>query len=75
MKDKPGVLARIADILGRHKVSIASVHQDGGVRRGVPIVIVTHQAPEGAVQDAMKEADGMSAMIKKVVRLRIEDFK
>jgi homoserine dehydrogenase len=73
-KDRPGVLAQLAGILGRHKVSIASVHQDEGRGRGVPIVFITHRVPEGAVAAALKEADRLSTTLKKAVRLRIEDF-
>jgi homoserine dehydrogenase len=74
VQDKPGVLARLAGILGRHGVSIASVHQDETGNRGVPIVIVTHRAAEGAVAAAVREADRLSFAVKKAARLRIEDF-
>ena len=49
--DRPGVLAEIAGMLGRHKISIASVIQHGPGRGGggayVPLVIMTHAAAEG----------------------------
>lgn len=75
VQDKPGVLSRLAGILGRHGVSIGSVHQDDGGKGGVPIVIVTHRAAEGSVRSALKEADRLPASLKKAVHLRIEDFK
>ncbi len=80
--DRPGVLAHIAGILGRHQVSIASVYQENAdsaplPRRagGVPIVIVTHRTPEGAVQAALQEADRLSAVRRRTVHLRIEELK
>jgi homoserine dehydrogenase len=74
-QDKPGVLSKIAGLLGRHGVSIASVHQDETGGKGVPIVIVTHRAAEGSVAAAVREADRLPSMVKKTVRLRIEDFR
>ncbi|MBI4395634.1 MAG: homoserine dehydrogenase [Elusimicrobia bacterium] len=80
--DKPGVLSKIAGVLGRNDVSIASVHQEPGefVRKGksqpkgVPIVIVTHQAAEGAVQSALKVCNQLPITRRKAVHLRIEDL-
>lgn len=74
VKDQPGVLARLAAVLGRQGISIASVHQDESGAQGVPVVIVTHRAAEGAVRKALREADRMPARLKKAVHLRIEDF-
>ena len=61
-QDRPGVLAAVTQLLGRHAISIASLHQETGagaaeldvVKGSVPIVIVTHVAPDGAVQSALK---------------------
>ena len=46
--DRPGVMAEIAGILGRHDISIASVIQhetEEEVQGVVPLVIMTHNAP------------------------------
>ena len=52
VEDRPGVLAEIAGVLGKHQISIASVIQHepsgDGAGRVVPLVIMTHQAKEGA---------------------------
>lgn len=78
--DKPGVLSQIAGVLGKNRVSIAAVHQedwesalDSFARpsSGVPIVIVTHEAPEGAVREALKTIDRLSVIKRKTVHLRI----
>ncbi|NMC20314.1 MAG: homoserine dehydrogenase, partial [Thermogutta sp.] len=60
VQDRPGVLAEIAGILGKNQISIASVIQheaeegDGGA---VPLVIMTHEAREGAMSRAMDAID------------------
>jgi homoserine dehydrogenase len=74
--DKPGVLSHITGVLGKHGISIASVYQEesGVSGKGVRIVIVTHQAPEGAVQSALKQTDTLPALLKKTVHLRIEEL-
>jgi homoserine dehydrogenase len=52
--DRPGVLADIAGELGRHGISIASViqHTQDGGGGTVPLVIMTHAARDGAMNDA-----------------------
>ncbi len=73
--DKPGMLARVAQVLGEHQISIASVMQkESSVGHHVPVVIVTHQAPESAFQQAFAQIDRMDIIGAPTVRLRIEDF-
>lgn len=61
--DKPGALARIADALGREKVSIAAIHQDKAAGAGaVPVMIATHPAPRGRFERARKRILGLSAV-------------
>jgi homoserine dehydrogenase len=72
--DRPGVLGRIAGILGRHHISIASVLQrDRGRRASVPIVIRTHEALEQNLRTALREIAKLSAVRGKPVSIRIED--
>ncbi len=72
--DKPGVLARISGILAKYKISIASVTQkERRAAKVVPIVMMTHDATEQNMTRALKEIDGLSAIKKKSVRIRIED--
>jgi len=77
VEDRPGVLAEIAGVLGRHQISIASVIQHepvgDGAGRTVPLVIMTYQAKEGAAQAAMAEIDRLGCMREKSVRLRVLD--
>jgi homoserine dehydrogenase len=72
--DRPGVFARIATVLGKCNISIASVLQKE-VRAGeyVPVVIVTHEAREALFEEALREIDAMDIVGDRTVRLRIED--
>jgi homoserine dehydrogenase len=71
--DKPGVLARISGILGKHNISIASVTQkEKKISSIVPIVMMTHEALEFDMVKALKEIDGLNVIKKKTVRIRIE---
>jgi homoserine dehydrogenase len=46
-RDRPGVLGAIASVLGRNRISIASVIQQGrGVESTVPVIMRTHEARE-----------------------------
>ena len=71
--DRPGVLAKIAGILGQHKISIASVSQKERKRaRIVPIVMMTHEAPERSLRLALRKIDRFDAIKRKTVALRVE---
>ncbi|MCX6995814.1 MAG: homoserine dehydrogenase, partial [Kiritimatiellaeota bacterium] len=73
--DKPGMLARVARVLGEHGISIASVLQkEARAGQHVPVVIVTHGAPERAFQQALAAIDQLEIVGAPTVRLRIEDF-
>ncbi len=73
--DKPGVLARVAQVLGQHQVSIASMIQKEQSRGDhVPVIILTHAAVEKNFQTALAEIDQLDVVGAKTVRLRIEDF-
>ncbi|MBP87393.1 MAG: homoserine dehydrogenase [Planctomycetaceae bacterium] len=73
----PGVLAHITGALGHHDISIASVIQhepsQDGDNQVVPLVIMTHTAPEGAGQAAIDEIDALDCVRQKGVRMRVLD--
>jgi homoserine dehydrogenase len=72
--DRPGVLARIAGVLGRFDISIASVIQkDRRAGTTVPIVIRTHRARERNLARALAQIDRMPAVRGKAVSIRIEE--
>jgi homoserine dehydrogenase len=73
VKDEPGVLGKVTSILGRHKISIASVNQKEGMEGGcVPVVMATHQVREKQFMDALTEINSMDFMGASAVFFRIE---
>ena len=77
VEDRPGVLAEIAGVLGKHQISIASVIQHepsgDGPGRVVPLVIMTQKAQEGAAQAAVAELDRLQCVKPPSVRMRVLD--
>ena len=75
VEDRPGVLAEIAGLLGKHGISIASVIQHeptgAGGDRTVPLVIMTYRAGEGAAETAMAEIERLKCVRAKPVRMRV----
>ena len=72
--DRPGVLSTIAGILGDHDISIASVIQKGReTNKSVPIVMLTHEAQEKKVQEAMQRMKGLDILRGDTVMIRVED--
>lgn len=72
--DRPGVMAEIAGILGKHQVSIASViqHEDTIDPQGrVPLVIMTHQTTEGATRAAVEQISQLDHVANGCVRMRV----
>lgn len=76
VEDRPGVIADIAGILGRQKISIASVIQHESAEQAggfVPLVIMTHATTEGAICDALRGINGLAAVGPGSVRLRVRE--
>ncbi len=74
VKDEPGVLARIAARLASGRISIAAVQQREQNAQGkpVPLVIVTHQAREADLREAILEIDRHPATLSPTRLIRIE---
>jgi homoserine dehydrogenase len=72
--DRPGVLSQISGILGKYQISIAAVIQKGREFQGsVPVVMITHEAKEANVKNALAEIDDLPLITHKTVIIRIED--
>lgn len=70
-RDKPGVLAAISKILAEHQISIEAVIQKGRESQdGVPIVMMTHEAREAAVQEALAQIDGLEVISQPTMLIR-----
>ena len=74
VENKPGVLAEIAGVLGRHRISIASMiqHEDRNDEKApVSMIIMTYDAPEGELQNAVEVIDAFPFVHAKTVRLGV----
>ncbi len=74
VKDRPGVLAEIAGIFARGKVSFLSVIQKGEAGEVADIVFLTHQAKEGNVREALKEVSGLECVVKVCNAIRVVEI-
>ncbi len=74
--DRPGVMAELAGILGRHDISIASIiqHETDDEDQGVvPLVFMTHTTTEGAMRRVMETIGVLSSVHPGSVRMRVRD--
>ena len=73
--DQPGVLAQISAIFGRAHIGISSVIQPES-REGasVPLILMLHDAPNGAVTRALKKIGKLAVVRSKPVMIRVENF-
>jgi homoserine dehydrogenase len=77
--DRPGVMAQITNVLGSENLSIASIIQhepdpqtaDSPDGQPVKLVIMTHEAPEGAARRAVDRISALPVVTGKAVRLRV----
>jgi homoserine dehydrogenase len=70
--DKPSVLSKISGILGEKNISISSVIQKGRETDGaVPIVMLTHEAFEHDVTEALAMLDKLDILKGKTMMIRV----
>ncbi len=71
--DRPGVLAQVAGILGRHDISLVSVLQKGRAHgEAVPVVMMTHDARERDMRAALGEIDTLPVVASRTTMIRVE---
>ncbi len=74
VKDQPGVLAKIASVLGRHHISIATVHQKERTgARAVHVVMMSHMAKESNLRNALRILDQADFTKQPTVAIRTEE--
>ncbi|GAK61445.1 homoserine dehydrogenase [Candidatus Vecturithrix granuli] len=70
--DRHGVLSKISGILAQYKISLSSVIQKAGYPPDkVPIVMLTYDAPEHAMQQALSRIDQLDIVTDKTVLIRV----
>ena len=73
--DRPGVVASVSQILGDNNISISSMLQKETLDSGeASLLILSHEAKEGAINKSIKEIEALDCVKDKVVLLRVEDL-
>jgi len=71
--DKPGVLAQVSAIFGQAKIGISSVIQpEGHEGASVPLILMLHDAPNGAVARALAKIGKLAVVKSAPVMIRVE---
>lgn len=74
--DRPGVMARIATILGDAKIGISSVIQpEGHVGEIVPLILMIHDATNVAMKKALGRIAKLPVVRGAPVMIRVESFE
>jgi homoserine dehydrogenase len=75
VRDRPGVLARIAGVLGAFEVSIEQMVQEGrsSTERPVSVCMLTHHARERNLRDALREILSLHDLIEPPRALHLEE--
>jgi homoserine dehydrogenase len=74
--DRPGVLARIAAILGRANISISSMIQpEGHPGERVPLILMIHEAPGAAMTKALARIAKLAVVKAPPVMFRVESLE
>lgn len=72
-QDQPGVLSKVAGILGDNEISIASVLQkERGTAQAVPVVMMTHEARERDMRKALGAIDRLPVVATATTMIRVE---
>lgn len=76
VKDQPGVLGKITNVLGSNKISIESVIQKGKEPNGgdVQVVMMTHEAKESHLRKSLSKINRYKFVTSKSTFYRIEDL-
>lgn len=73
--DRPGVLAAIAAVLGKAKISISSVIQpEGHEGETVPLILMIHEAPDRAMTAALRQVARLPVVKADPVMIRVENL-
>lgn len=74
-KDVPGVLAKITSSLAKNKISIANLLQEPSKLNNANVMLVTHFSKEINVQKVLKKLSKQKKLFKKIVMIRVRDYK
>jgi len=74
--DQPGVMARIAGILGEEGISIEAIQQKEPLEgeTHVPLIMLTHRVIEARMNQAIERIESLDSVSGAVVRIRMENL-
>ncbi|MEN8167642.1 MAG: homoserine dehydrogenase [Pseudomonadota bacterium] len=74
VKDKPGVVAKIAGILGDEGISIEAIQQKEPAEDAtmLPLVMLTHKVFERQMNQAIDQIEALETVAGQLVRIRVE---
>src|SRR4029077_4656136 len=74
--DRPGVLAKIAAILGGANIGISAVIQpEGHEGESVPLILMIHDATNAAMNKALRHISKLNVVKAPPVMIRVESFE
>lgn len=73
LEDRPGALAALCAVLGRHGVSIHRMRQYGRGEEVVPVVITTHDSPRDEIDAVLADVTAGDLAVGEAVAIRIEE--
>lgn len=74
--DRPGVLARVSAILAANRIGISSVIQpEGHEGKSVPLILMTHDAPNAAMQRALSRMARLPVLKAPPALIRVENLE
>jgi len=74
--DRPGVFARIANILACSGIGISSIIQpEGHVGEAVPVILMIHDAPNAAMRRALQQIGRLPAVKSTPAMIRVEPLE
>ncbi len=73
VEDRPGILAKIASIFGKHSISIESMLQKSSKSGLAQLLLSTHKCVEKDIQKALQELQSHSFLKEQPAMIRMED--
>ena len=73
LEDKPGVLAKVAAILGNNEISIDRMRQTAHDGNEAPLLIVTHNTSRDKISKAIVEIKHLDVCLNTPVAIKIEE--
>jgi len=76
VQDQPGVMARIAGILGDAGISIEAIQQKEPLEgeTDVPLVLLTRRVLERQMNQAIEQMENLDSVEGRVMRIRVEQL-